>query len=989
MIRKSNADRQVGDKRGTGPQPTTVPYNDWKRVDLPPLGAFTPAMGVSVVIPYFDEQVALGRTLAALERQTYPRDLFEVIVVDDGSPEPLLSPAHTPLDLTVVHQEDRGFGLSRARNNGVRGAKHGIIVFLDADMLAESEFLTAHARWHHQVSDVVTQGLFSRVCVDGLQAEAIRTRSGSIRELLAHPFQPPWMEGLMGRTNDLTSRSDALFRVASGGNLGIGRAFFDAVGGFDESFVKYGVEDTEFVYRAQTRGALLVPVRDAFAWHQGERDELDREKGNALGSQQAKARDLIAHRDFRATSPGRSFTVPRYVVTVRVAEEPVEQVAGCVEHILGDTEFDLVVRVEIPVSRPDDAAWLRDWLGGDSRVRIGPLQTALDDFPASPYHVNLPPVANLPHGFVARLSAKLGAAVVLRVMLRDGSVIVLERAWSLHRARRTGKRPEDFGDVVKDNAIFPFVKLRHPTSVFGALPMAWLRSDLRRRLALLFARARRVRGPRTAWVFLKWLGQAVRSRVQRLANSRSCAGSAQSLADDALLGVEIAAVGDRARAVFGRCREVRHGVGDDHVDLVLADSAGDASDVGDVPVVDLSESPGFAVPAFDPRLHNPIGWPRDVGRRIAALGSESMLPQAVKVHLCAGVADVGLLRQCHHVVDVGAFHSDVVQRAGALVRLAASGVPVYLVDRSCELETLLGRELYGLMTTEIGRAVSRRRELLSIGMRRAALRNHSLQSRARQVCEAVLADPPRTPGVSVLLATRRPDFLPWAIANVVRQNYPRLELVLALHGDHFRNAEVARVLSQVKIPVEILQVPAEKPLGTVLNLASAAASGTLLTKMDDDDLYGVDHIWDLVLAQGYSGAQLVGKRAEVVYIKARYQTVLLSAGASEAYGLRPNGSALLVSREDLETLGGWRRTPRSEDTALLNSVARAGGAIYGTHSAGYVVVRHGIDHSWGITEKELLGGTYATYAGWRPDFAGMDGLPSPPWLTDRDDAHDR
>ena len=61
MIRKSNADRQVGE-RGTGPQPTTVPYNDWKRVSLPPLGAFTPTMGVSVVIP-----VSAGR-LAALVR---------------------------------------------------------------------------------------------------------------------------------------------------------------------------------------------------------------------------------------------------------------------------------------------------------------------------------------------------------------------------------------------------------------------------------------------------------------------------------------------------------------------------------------------------------------------------------------------------------------------------------------------------------------------------------------------------------------------------------------------------------------------------------------------------------------------------------------------------------------------------------------------------------------------------------------------------------
>ncbi len=70
-------------------------YNDWRQVALPAPGAFTPVLSVSVVVPYYAAPV---RTLAAREDQTYPPGLFEVVVVvDDGSPEPLARPRSTPL----------------------------------------------------------------------------------------------------------------------------------------------------------------------------------------------------------------------------------------------------------------------------------------------------------------------------------------------------------------------------------------------------------------------------------------------------------------------------------------------------------------------------------------------------------------------------------------------------------------------------------------------------------------------------------------------------------------------------------------------------------------------------------------------------------------------------------------------------------------------------------------------------------------------------
>ena len=47
-------------------------------------------------------------------------------------------------------------------------------------------------------------------------------------------------------------------------------------------------------------------------------------------------------------------------------------------------------------------------------------------------------------------------------------------------------------------------------------------------------------------------------------------------------------------------------------------------------------------------------------------------------------------------------------------------------------------------------------------------------------------------------------------------------------------------------PVNVLRVDTDRPLGAVLD--AAAASCALLAKMDDDDVYGPEHLWDLVLA---------------------------------------------------------------------------------------------------------------------------------------------
>ena len=430
------------------PPPAAVRYNDWRQIDVAPAETCRPLLPASVIIPYYEAPQELARTLAALERQTWQRDMFEVVIVDDGSRTPPEPPRSSPLDVKVVRQERRGFGLARARNTGARAAAHDILLFLDQDMLPEAGWLAAHARWHHAAGDVLTQGAYAYVDADDVEPAAIRERPGSLRELLAgRPADPSFVEPHLSRTRGLTARDDDLFRVLSGGNLGIGRAFFELLRGFDESFTRWGGEDTELGWRAWTRGCVLAPIPDAFAWHQGRLagDRAHDQRNQAR--QRAKLAQLIAHEDFRDARPGCFFAVPRYVVTLETAGGATRQIAETVETLLAERTPDLVVRIALPAGDAREP-WLRDRFGPDPRVRVAPARSALDEFPAAPFHVALPAGMQFADGLLVRLRAALGPCVAAETALPDGSRVSITRARALHRAQRTGRPAADFGDVI-------------------------------------------------------------------------------------------------------------------------------------------------------------------------------------------------------------------------------------------------------------------------------------------------------------------------------------------------------------------------------------------------------------------------------------------------------------------------------------------------------------------------------------------------------------
>ena len=249
----------------------TVFGNDWRVLEPVQIGDGDFSDPVSVILPCYMGQKELALTFASLAKQTYPHDLLEVIVVDDGSDPPIKIPFELPFETSVVSQERDGFGLARARNLGAEKAKGEILIFLDCDMIPESQLIEAHARWHHINNFSLTLGFRYHADFSDISSDDLST-AAEPRSLLAgkRVTSPQWIEFHMRRTKDLTSDDSDLFRIATGGNLGVRKSFFKEIGGFDASFKQWGGEDIEFGFRAFNSGAILIPERLATAWHQGE-----------------------------------------------------------------------------------------------------------------------------------------------------------------------------------------------------------------------------------------------------------------------------------------------------------------------------------------------------------------------------------------------------------------------------------------------------------------------------------------------------------------------------------------------------------------------------------------------------------------------------------------------------------------------------------------------------------------------------------------------
>jgi glycosyltransferase involved in cell wall biosynthesis len=220
------------------------------------MGVATPEPLVSVVIPAHGRAELMTSTLRSVHQQRYKN--IEVVVVDDGSPDPLREAILRELPSATILRNERALGVSAARNLGFAATRGELVAFLDDDDLWAPDKVVAQVR---ALQASPERGW----CVTG--AVEIDDRLKIVRATHA--------------SNDAGSVS-ALLRgntVGGGGSAVMAsRELIDQVGAFDEKLSV--IEDWDLWLRmAQVSDAVLVD-RPLVAWRLHGGNESLRARGS-------------------------------------------------------------------------------------------------------------------------------------------------------------------------------------------------------------------------------------------------------------------------------------------------------------------------------------------------------------------------------------------------------------------------------------------------------------------------------------------------------------------------------------------------------------------------------------------------------------------------------------------------------------------------------------------------------------------------------------
>lgn len=195
---------------------------------------------VSFVIPVRNDAVRLQRCLASIVRNEYPRELIEIIVVDNDSTD---GSAKAARQQSAIVLKSSDLSVAALRNKGARAALGSIVAFVDSD---------------HEID----RG-WIETAVDVLSAPDVAATGAPY---LTQPG-PNWVQQQYDGLRDRPVRREDVAWLGSG-NFAVKRAAFERVGGFDASLT--ACEDVDFCNRLLQAGCRIVADPNLRSVHFGD-----------------------------------------------------------------------------------------------------------------------------------------------------------------------------------------------------------------------------------------------------------------------------------------------------------------------------------------------------------------------------------------------------------------------------------------------------------------------------------------------------------------------------------------------------------------------------------------------------------------------------------------------------------------------------------------------------------------------------------------------
>lgn len=253
-------------------------------------------MKASVIIPSYNSKDRLFYNLISLNNQDCDFNIFEVIVVDNGSNDNTLNMLENFKAKFVFKfmRLEKNRGIARGRNAGIKKAIGDILIFHDSDMIAPRDFITRHLK-NHEEKNIVVCGLpWKRIFT--FYYKELEGNYGNIPKLEGKSNMPDkyplidvksiidgsymkkscdlnteFMRGLkeiLKQCNEKLTDYVLPWRFFITNNASVERSRVLEVGMFDENIVGYGFEDYDLGIRLYKSGSKFIFDKNILSVHQ-------------------------------------------------------------------------------------------------------------------------------------------------------------------------------------------------------------------------------------------------------------------------------------------------------------------------------------------------------------------------------------------------------------------------------------------------------------------------------------------------------------------------------------------------------------------------------------------------------------------------------------------------------------------------------------------------------------------------------------------------
>ncbi|NOR85521.1 glycosyltransferase [archaeon] len=200
---------------------------------------------ISVIIPAYNEEKTIADTMKSVFSIDYPKNLIELIVVNDGSNDNTLKLAEKTsknangISVKIIDQKNAGKGA--AMNNAIRQAKGEFIVSLDADSFVSPQTLKKMVPYFEDDQIASVSAIMK-----------VRNPKTMVQKM-------QWLEYILYAFVKIILSSIHCIHVTPGPFSMYRKKVIQLLGGFDEKSI---VEDQEIAYRLQKNHYKLAQTYD-------------------------------------------------------------------------------------------------------------------------------------------------------------------------------------------------------------------------------------------------------------------------------------------------------------------------------------------------------------------------------------------------------------------------------------------------------------------------------------------------------------------------------------------------------------------------------------------------------------------------------------------------------------------------------------------------------------------------------------------------------